>query len=125
MEKRTMTDKESEFMKFKAYFLNDYFEKLDVSSNEPDWNVMILQSMKFREFLDCKALLDMMDDDEYVRKYKFILELKFDEKVDWLIKKLGVMTRPMPAYASNNRKISLLDLYLVVEREGGHRRAGD
>ncbi|MFS8018077.1 putative transcription factor & chromatin remodeling ARID family [Helianthus anomalus] len=39
-----------------------------------------------------------------------------------LTKKLGVMTRPIPAYASNNRKVSLLDLYLVVEREGGHQR---
>ncbi|KAJ0808244.1 putative transcription factor & chromatin remodeling ARID family [Helianthus annuus] len=43
--------------------------------------------------------------------------------VDWfLTKKPGVMTGPIPAYASNNRKVSLLDLYLVVEREGGHRQ---
>ncbi|KAF5786916.1 putative transcription factor & chromatin remodeling ARID family [Helianthus annuus] len=52
---------------------------------------MILQKMKFKEFLDCKALLDMMDDGEYVRKYKFILQTKFDE------------------------------MYLIIEREGGHR----
>ncbi|KAJ0717217.1 putative transferase, protein kinase RLK-Pelle-RLCK-VIIa-2 family [Helianthus annuus] len=123
LEKQKVMSNESEFMKFKTDFLNDYFEKLDVSSNEPDWNVMILQTMKFKEFLDCKALLDMMDDDEYVRKYTFILELKFDEMVDWFItKKLGVTTRPIPAYASNNRKVSLLNLYLVVEREGGHRQ---
>ncbi|KAJ0575941.1 putative transcription factor & chromatin remodeling ARID family [Helianthus annuus] len=84
---------------------------------------MILQSMKFKEFLDCKALLDMMDDDEYVRKYKFILELKFDEMVDWFItKKLGVKTRPIPTYALKNHKVSLLDLYLVVERKEGHRQ---
>ncbi|KAM0054396.1 putative transcription factor & chromatin remodeling ARID family [Helianthus debilis subsp. tardiflorus] len=123
LEKQTMMSKEFEFMKFKTDFLNEYFEKLNVSSNEPDWNIMILQSMKFKEFLDCKALLDMMDDDEYVRKYKFILESKFDEMVDWfLTKKLEVMTSPIPAYASNNRKVSLLELYLVVEREGGHQR---
>ncbi|KAJ0851369.1 putative transcription factor & chromatin remodeling ARID family [Helianthus annuus] len=145
MEKKTMMNKESEFMKFKTNFLNDYFEKLDVSSNEfmkfktnflndyfekldvssnePDWNMLILQTMKFKEFLDCKALLDMMDDDEYVRKCKFILQTKFDEMVDWFItKKLGVTTRPIPAYASNNRKVCLLDLYLVIEREGGHRQ---
>ncbi|KAM0071701.1 putative transcription factor & chromatin remodeling ARID family [Helianthus debilis subsp. tardiflorus] len=43
--------------------------------------------------------------------------------VDWFItKKLRVKMRPIPAYASNNHKISLLDLYLVVEREGGHRQ---
>ncbi|KAF5808784.1 putative transcription factor & chromatin remodeling ARID family [Helianthus annuus] len=123
MEKQTMMSKVSEFMKFKTDFLNDYFKKLDVSSNEPDWNVMILQTMKFKEFLDCKALLDMMDDDQYVRKYKFILQIKFDEMVNWFItKKLGVTTRPIPAYASDNRKVSLLDLYLVIEKEGGHRQ---
>ncbi|KAJ0884832.1 putative transcription factor & chromatin remodeling ARID family [Helianthus annuus] len=84
---------------------------------------MILQSMQFKEFQDCKALLDMMDDGDYVRKYKFILESKFDEMVDWfLTKKLEIMTRPIPAYASDNRKVSLLELYLVAEREGGHRR---
>ncbi|KAJ0702143.1 putative transcription factor interactor and regulator CCHC(Zn) family [Helianthus annuus] len=123
VEKQKMMNKESEFMMLKTNFLNDYFKKLNVSSNEPDWNVMILQTMKFKDFLDCKALLDMMDDDEYVGKYKFILQTKFDEMVEWFItKKLGVTTRPIPAYASNNRKVCLLDLYLVIEREGGHRK---
>ncbi|KAF5811138.1 putative transcription factor & chromatin remodeling ARID family [Helianthus annuus] len=125
LEKQSMMSmsNESEFAKFKTEFLNEYFENLNVSSNEPDWNIMILQSMQFKEFQDCKALLDMMDDGDYVQKYKFILESKLDEMVDWfLTKKLEVMTRPIPAYASNNRKVSLLELYLVVEREGGHRR---
>ncbi|MFS7960598.1 hypothetical protein Hanom_Chr08g00704961 [Helianthus anomalus] len=95
-------------MMFKTNYLNDYFEKLEISSNEPDWNEMILQTMKFKEFLDCKALLDMMDDDEYVGKYKFILQIKFEEMVEWFItKKLGVTTRTILAYASKNRKISL------------------
>ncbi|KAM0036804.1 putative transcription factor & chromatin remodeling ARID family [Helianthus debilis subsp. tardiflorus] len=31
------------------------------------------------------------------------------------------MTRLVPAYASDNQKINLLELYLVVNREGGHR----
>ncbi|KAJ0914943.1 putative transcription factor & chromatin remodeling ARID family [Helianthus annuus] len=122
MEKQKMMNKESEFMMFKTNYLNNYFEKLEISSNEPDWNVMILQTMRFKEFLDCKALLDMIDNDEYVRKYKFILQTKFDEMVEWFItKKLGVTTRPIPAYASNNRRICLLDMYLIIEREGGHR----
>ncbi|KAM0021087.1 putative transcription factor & chromatin remodeling ARID family [Helianthus debilis subsp. tardiflorus] len=78
--------------------------------------------MKFKEFLDSKALLDMMDDGEYIGKYKFILQTKFEEMVEWFItKKLGVTTRPIPTYASNNRKVSLLDLYLEIEKEGGHR----
>ncbi|MFS7935601.1 putative transcription factor & chromatin remodeling ARID family [Helianthus anomalus] len=123
MEKQTMMKKEPEFMKFKTKFLNEYFEELDISSDEPDWNVMILQTMKFKECLDCKALLDMMDDAEYVGKYKFILQDKFEEMVNWFItKKVGVTTRPIPAYASNNRKVCLLDLYLIIEREGGHRQ---
>ncbi|KAF5775234.1 putative transcription factor & chromatin remodeling ARID family [Helianthus annuus] len=122
-EKQKMMNKESEFMMFKTNYLNDHFEKLEISSNEPDWKVMILQTMKFKDFLDCKALLNMMDDDEYIGKYKFILQTKFEEMVEWFItKKVGVTTRPIPAYASNNRKVSLLDLYLEIEKEGGHRR---
>ncbi|MFS8006318.1 putative transcription factor & chromatin remodeling ARID family [Helianthus anomalus] len=117
-----MMNKESEFMMFKTNYLNNYFEKLEISSNEPDWNVMILQTMRFKEFLDCKALLDMMDDDEYVRKYKFILQTKFDEMVEWFItNKLGVTIRPILFCASNNRMLCLLDMYLIIEGEGGHR----
>ncbi|KAM0026530.1 putative transcription factor & chromatin remodeling ARID family [Helianthus debilis subsp. tardiflorus] len=83
---------------------------------------MILQAMKFKEFQDCKALLEMLEDVDYVRKYKFNLETKFDEMVEWfLTEKLEISTRPNPAYASDNRKINLLELYLVVKREGGHR----
>ncbi|KAJ0545783.1 putative transcription factor & chromatin remodeling ARID family [Helianthus annuus] len=83
---------------------------------------MILQAMKFNEFQDCKALLEMLEDVDYVRKYKFNLEIKFDEMVDWFIKKkLEISTRPIPAYASDNRKVNLLELYMVVKREGGHR----
>ncbi|KAJ0690726.1 putative transcription factor & chromatin remodeling ARID family [Helianthus annuus] len=43
--------------------------------------------------------------------------------IDWFLKvKLEINTRPLPAYAENNRKVSLLDLYLAVKREGCHRR---
>ncbi|KAF5795139.1 putative transcription factor & chromatin remodeling ARID family [Helianthus annuus] len=65
----------------------------------------------------------MLDDVDYVRKYKFNLESKYDEMVDWfLTKKLEIVTRPIPAYDSDNRKVSLLELYMVVKREGGQRR---
>ncbi|KAM0030798.1 putative transcription factor & chromatin remodeling ARID family [Helianthus debilis subsp. tardiflorus] len=64
----------------------------------------------------------MLDDDDYVKKYKFILQTKFDEMVEWFITEmLRITTRPIPAYASNNRRIYMLDMYLIVEREGGHR----
>ncbi|KAM0055468.1 putative transcription factor & chromatin remodeling ARID family [Helianthus debilis subsp. tardiflorus] len=83
---------------------------------------MILQAMKFNEFQDCKALLEMLDDVDYVRKHKYCLETKLDEMVDWfLTKKLEISTRPIPAYASNNRKVNLLELYMLVKREGGHK----
>ncbi|MFS7916706.1 putative transcription factor & chromatin remodeling ARID family [Helianthus anomalus] len=39
----------------------------------------------------------------------------------FITKMLGITSRPIPAYASNNRRICLLDMYLIVEREGGHR----
>ncbi|KAJ0895155.1 putative transcription factor & chromatin remodeling ARID family [Helianthus annuus] len=86
-------------------------------------NVLILQAMSFKEFQDCKALLDMLDDEEYVMKYKYHLEDKFNDMVDWFLKEiLEITTRPLPAYASDNRKVCLLDLYMAVKREGGHRR---
>ncbi|MFS8000971.1 hypothetical protein Hanom_Chr13g01184841 [Helianthus anomalus] len=63
----------------------------------------LLQTMEFKDFMDCKALLDMMDDDEYIGKYKYILQSKFEEMVEWFItRKLGITTRPLPAYVSNN-----------------------
>ncbi|KAJ0583015.1 putative transcription factor & chromatin remodeling ARID family [Helianthus annuus] len=122
-EKETVLRSESEYETFKTEYLNQYFESLNISSEEPDWNVMILQAMSFKDFQDCKALLDMLDDDSYVGKYKFYIEKKFEEMIDWFLKvKLEINTRPLPAYAENNRKVSLLDLYLAVKREGGHRR---
>ncbi|MFS8000970.1 hypothetical protein Hanom_Chr13g01184831 [Helianthus anomalus] len=39
-----MMNKETEFLAFKTNYLNNYFEGLEISSNEPDWNVMILQT---------------------------------------------------------------------------------
>ncbi|KAJ0678364.1 putative transcription factor interactor and regulator CCHC(Zn) family [Helianthus annuus] len=125
-EKEVVLKSESEYETFKNEYLNQYFESLNISAEEPDWNVMILKAMSFNEFQDCKALLDMLDDDGYVGKYKFFIEKKFEEMIDWFLKvKLEINTRPLPAYAENNRKVSLLDLYLAVKREGGHRRVTD
>ncbi|KAM0016827.1 putative transcription factor & chromatin remodeling ARID family [Helianthus debilis subsp. tardiflorus] len=122
MEKESIINKGSDHDGYKTDYLNNYFENLNLSSNEPDWNIMILQAMQFNDFQDCKALLEMLDDVDYVRKYRFNLESKFDEIVDWfLMKKLEITTRPVPAYASDNRKLNLLELYLVVNREGRHR----
>ncbi|KAJ0570312.1 putative transcription factor & chromatin remodeling ARID family [Helianthus annuus] len=46
--------------------------------------------------------------------------------IDWFLKvKLEINSRPLPAYAENNRKVSMLDLYLAVKREGGHRHITD
>ncbi|KAF5819033.1 putative transcription factor & chromatin remodeling ARID family [Helianthus annuus] len=83
---------------------------------------MILQAMKFNEFQDCKALLDMLEDVEYVSKYRYDLEIKFDMMLEWFIRtKLGITTSPILAYASDKRKVNLLELYMVVKREGGNR----
>ncbi|MFS7981371.1 putative transcription factor & chromatin remodeling ARID family [Helianthus anomalus] len=51
------------------------------------------------------ALLEMLEDNGYFLK-----------------EKLEILTRPNPAYASDNRKINLLELYIIIKREGGHRR---
>ncbi|KAJ0795178.1 putative transcription factor & chromatin remodeling ARID family [Helianthus annuus] len=79
--------------------------------------------MKSSDFRDCKALLDMLEDVDYFLKYKYYLEITFDSMIEWFLKeKLEIHSRPLPAYASNNRKVGLLDLYMAVKREGGHRR---
>ncbi|KAJ0643032.1 putative transcription factor & chromatin remodeling ARID family [Helianthus annuus] len=120
-EKQSIINRESYHEMFKSDYLNDYFEKLNLSSNEPDWNIMILQAMKFNEFQDCKALLEMLEDSDYVMKYKYELEVKFEEMIDWFLRiRLGITTRPIPAYTSDNRKVNLLELYMIVKREGGH-----
>ncbi|KAM0036048.1 putative transcription factor & chromatin remodeling ARID family [Helianthus debilis subsp. tardiflorus] len=122
LEKEWVLNRENDHERFKNEFLNDYFESLDVSTNEPDWNILILQSMSFKEFNDCKALLDMLEDEDYVVKYLYHLDIKFNEMIDWFQKvKLEIFTRPLPAYASENRKVCLLDLYMGVKQEGGHR----
>ncbi|MFS7945397.1 putative transcription factor & chromatin remodeling ARID family [Helianthus anomalus] len=83
---------------------------------------MILQCMKFKEFQDCKALLDMLDDGEYVIKYKYEIERKFEEMIDWFLRvKMGINSRTNPVYMGNNQKVNLLELYMVIKREGGHR----
>ncbi|KAJ0814189.1 putative transcription factor & chromatin remodeling ARID family [Helianthus annuus] len=118
-----MIKSESDYVAFKTDYLNQYFKNLNLSSKEPDWNVLILQAMSFKEFQDCKALLDMLEDDGYVSKYKYSLENKFDDMVDWFLKeKLEITSRPLRVYASDNRNLSLLVLYMVIKREGGQRR---
>ncbi|KAJ0441141.1 putative transcription factor interactor and regulator CCHC(Zn) family [Helianthus annuus] len=123
LEKQSVINKGQEHEKFKTDFLNDYFEKLNISaSSEPDWNILILQAMKFNNFNDCKALLDMLDDVEYFLKYKHYLEITFEKMIEWFLKvKLEIQSRPLPAVISNNRRVCLLDLYMAVNREGGHR----
>ncbi|MFS7913790.1 putative transcription factor & chromatin remodeling ARID family [Helianthus anomalus] len=78
--------------------------------------------MKFNDFRDCKALLDMLDDVEYFLKYKHYLEITFEKMIEWFLKvKLEIHSRPFPAVVLNNRKVGLLGLYMAVKREGSHR----
>ncbi|KAJ0752118.1 putative transcription factor & chromatin remodeling ARID family [Helianthus annuus] len=106
---------------FKERYLNSYFEDLNLSSQEPDLSLMIIKAMEFHDFADFKSLLDMIDDREFVFKYKHELEGKFEEMVAWFLNvKLGISSRPIPQFASDNRKVNLLGLYIVVERDGGY-----
>ncbi|KAJ0817143.1 putative transcription factor & chromatin remodeling ARID family [Helianthus annuus] len=34
---------------------------------------------------------------------------------------MGINSRPIPVYMGNNKKVNLVELYMVVKREGGHR----
>ncbi|MFS7958484.1 putative transcription factor interactor and regulator CCHC(Zn) family [Helianthus anomalus] len=126
LEKQNVIGKGHEHEKYKTDFLNEYFEKLNISTNEPDWNILILQAMSFKDFKDCKALLDILEDVDYFIKYKYYLEVTFNSMIEWFLKeKLEIHSGPLPAYASNNRQVKLLDLYMAVKREGGHRRITD
>ncbi|KAJ0747617.1 putative transcription factor interactor and regulator CCHC(Zn) family [Helianthus annuus] len=111
--------------KYKEGYLNSYFEDLHVSSHETDWSVMI-RAMEFKDFNDCKALLEMMEDGKFVFQYKHELERKFEEMLQWFITvKLGITTRPIPPQMVDNWKIDLLSLYMIVERDGGYRSVTD
>ncbi|KAF5770252.1 putative transcription factor interactor and regulator CCHC(Zn) family [Helianthus annuus] len=62
-EKRRLLDLKGVDDEFKESYLNSYFETLNVSNEDDnDWTRLILKSLKFREFADCKALIDMLDD---------------------------------------------------------------
>ncbi|KAJ0711627.1 putative transcription factor interactor and regulator CCHC(Zn) family [Helianthus annuus] len=108
---------------FKNDYLNSYFETLNVSEEtEVDWNLMILKTLEFHEFNDCKALINMLDDREYVFKYRIDLQKKFEEMVRWFLNEyLGITHRPIPPYTMDQRKIDLLSLYMLVEKDGGYR----
>ncbi|MFS8029059.1 putative transcription factor & chromatin remodeling ARID family [Helianthus anomalus] len=87
---------------------------------------MIIRAMEFHDFSDCKSLLEMMEDGEFVFKYKHELEGKFEEMLTWFINvKLGITTRPVPPYVAHNMKVDLLGLYMVVKRDGGYRNVTD
>ncbi|KAJ0742217.1 putative transcription factor & chromatin remodeling ARID family [Helianthus annuus] len=109
--------------KYKHDYLNSYFETLNVSNeHEFDWSLMIIRALEFNEFADCKALLDMIDDRDFVFKYKHDLEMKFEIMVDWFLnEKMGITTRSIPPLLDDGRKIDLLSLYIMVERDGGYQ----
>ncbi|KAJ0790555.1 putative transcription factor & chromatin remodeling ARID family [Helianthus annuus] len=87
---------------------------------------MIIRAMEFKDFSDCKALLEMMENGKFVFQYKHELETKFEEMLRWFITvKLGITTRPIPPQMVYNRKIDLLSLYMIVERDGGYRSVTD
>ncbi|KAJ0811417.1 putative transcription factor & chromatin remodeling ARID family [Helianthus annuus] len=109
--------------KYKEDYLNSYFETLNVTNeSEFDWSRMIIRALEFSEFADCKALLDMIDDRDFVFKYKHDLEIKFEKMVDWFLKeKMGRTSRSIPPLLDDGRRIDLLGLYIMVERDGGYQ----
>ncbi|KAJ0792966.1 putative transcription factor & chromatin remodeling ARID family [Helianthus annuus] len=122
-EKQRLMDLCSVDDEFKDNYLNSYFETLNVSNDdENDWSRMIIRALEFHDFADCKALLDMIDGRDFVFKYKYDLEKKFEEMVKWFLNVyMGITSRPVPPYTPNKRRIDLLSLYVLVARDGGYR----
>ncbi|KAJ0555308.1 putative transcription factor interactor and regulator CCHC(Zn) family [Helianthus annuus] len=107
---------------FKQRYLNSYFEDLNLSSQESDWSVMIVNAMEFREFEDCRAFMNLLDDRDFVVKYKHILDTKFEELVHWFLNSyMGIRSRQVPPVDSYKRKVNLLSLYLLVAMDGGYQ----
>ncbi|MFS7909160.1 hypothetical protein Hanom_Chr01g00091501 [Helianthus anomalus] len=74
---------------------------------------MITRAMEFNDFTDCKSLLDMIDNREFVFKYKHEFEGKFEEMVTWFLNvKLGISSTHIPPFAPDNRRV---DLYTLQE----------
>ncbi|MFS8012084.1 hypothetical protein Hanom_Chr14g01316621 [Helianthus anomalus] len=115
-EKRRLQDLSNEDDEFKEAYLNSYFETLNVSSEDDnDWNRLILKALEFHEFADCKALIDMLDDREYVFRYRVELQQKFDEMVRWFLNEyMGITSRPVPPYSPSQKKTDLLNLFILV-----------
>ncbi|MFS7934540.1 putative transcription factor & chromatin remodeling ARID family [Helianthus anomalus] len=87
---------------------------------------MKIRSIEFHDFQKCMSLLDMLDDTQFVLKYNRELEIKFEEMIEWFIKtKLGIFTRSIPPYTTDNQKLSLLQLYLMVKSNGGYKNVTD
>ncbi|MFS7908001.1 putative transcription factor & chromatin remodeling ARID family [Helianthus anomalus] len=109
--------------KYKHDYLNSYFKELNVSNEQEfDWSRMIIRALEFKEFSDCQALLDMIDDRDFVFKYKHDLEMKFETMVGWFLKeKMEITTRIIPPQLDDGRKINLLSLYVMVEKDGGYQ----
>ncbi|MFS7943720.1 putative transcription factor & chromatin remodeling ARID family [Helianthus anomalus] len=64
----------------------------------------------------------MLDDREYVFKYKVDLQKKFEEMVRWFLSVyMGITSRPIPPYSPSQKKIDLLSLFILVIRDGGYR----
>ncbi|KAM0006404.1 putative transcription factor interactor and regulator CCHC(Zn) family [Helianthus debilis subsp. tardiflorus] len=121
-EKQGILDESVYDDEFKERYLNSYFEELNLSSQETDWSLMIVKAMEFHEFADCKAFMDLIDDREFVFKYKHMLELKIEEMVKWfLFDYMGITARPIPPFTPNKRKLNLLSLYILVAMDGGYR----
>ncbi|KAF5765659.1 putative transcription factor interactor and regulator CCHC(Zn) family [Helianthus annuus] len=121
-EKQNIIEENVHDNEFKERYLNSYFEDLDLSSQEPDWNMMIVKNMEFNEFDDCVAFINLLDDREFVIKYKHMLDSKFEELVKWfLFNYMEITSRPVPPVALHKRKINLLSLYLLVAADGGYK----
>ncbi|KAM0066835.1 putative transcription factor & chromatin remodeling ARID family [Helianthus debilis subsp. tardiflorus] len=64
----------------------------------------------------------MLDDRKYVFKYKVELQNKFEEMIRWFLNGyMGITSRPVPPYSTDQKKIDLLSLYILVASEGGYR----
>ncbi|MFS8008876.1 hypothetical protein Hanom_Chr14g01278041 [Helianthus anomalus] len=76
---------------------------------------MIVNAMELREFEDCRAFMNLLDDRDFVVKYKHILDTKFEELVHWFLNSyMGIRSRQVPPVDSYKRMVNFLAyIYLL------------
>ncbi|KAD1709727.1 hypothetical protein E3N88_42427 [Mikania micrantha] len=91
-----------------------------VVSEQPDdssFNPFVIDSLE-----SCYLFFDMLEEPNYVFKYKRQLQRQILEVLEWFFKRIGQPdSKRYPPMLPNGEKVELLDLYMFVKAAGGYK----